>query len=75
MQLRILKVDLTETEKQLRRIADALEGILGATDPIRPLYSLDQLPEENDRQRVFYSDDRQEIIDHHLRKLGKKREK
>ena len=72
MAVKIVRVNLVEVEKQLTRIADLLEGILGATDPI-PAHWTD-FPEEKDKQRVFYSDDRAEIIEHHLRKRGKFRE-
>lgn len=54
----------------LERIADALEGILGATDPI-PAQPSD-FPGK-DIERVFYTDDRREIVDHLMRKLGKER--
>jgi hypothetical protein len=60
MNIRIVKLDLTETNKQLERIADLLEGILGATDPI-PAHWTD-FPEDKEKERVMYSSDRDEII-------------
>jgi hypothetical protein len=69
MHIRVVKVDLSRVEAQLERIADILEGVLGATDPLLPHFT--QMPDEKDVVRTFYTDDRQEIIDYHLRKLGK----
>lgn len=69
MNLRILKLDLSETNEQLRRIADALEGILGATDPLHPVTQLGDVPELG--VHVEYTNDAQEIVEHHLRRLGK----
>lgn len=69
MNIRIVRLDLTETNEQLRRIANALEGILGATDPIPA--GIEDFPNEPDRQRVFYTDDMEEIVAHHVTRLGK----
>ena len=69
MNIRILKLDLTETNKQLERIADLLEGMLGSTDPLRTID--DYTIPENEVERIIYSNDRQEIIDHHVQRLGK----
>lgn len=66
MNIRIVKLDLTETNEQLRRIADLLEAMLGATDPLRQWVA----PDEN-VERVFYTNDRQEIIENWMNKLGK----
>lgn len=62
---------LERIEIQLRRIADLLEGVLEATDPIRPLTSLDQLPEERSKVRAFYTDEEGDIVKEQLRRLGK----
>ena len=69
MNIRIVKLDLTETNKQLERIADLLEGMLGSTDPLRTID--DYTFPENEVERIIYSNDRQEIIDHHVQRLGK----
>ena len=71
MNIRIVRVDTSGIEKHLERIADALEGILGATDPIPA--TPDDFPGDRDTERVFYNDDGQEIIDYHLQRLGKLR--
>ena len=71
MNIRIIKVDLSETNEQLKRIADLLEGILAATNPIPS--SINDFPEERDKQRVFYPDDKQEIVDYYLDSIGKLR--
>jgi hypothetical protein len=60
MNIRIVRVDLSDTNKQLERIADLLEGILGATDPANSYF--DRLPVEDDVERVLYTNERDEII-------------
>lgn len=68
--------DISETQfigYQLERIADLLEGLLESTNPLNQAKFSD-FPEEKSKQRVFYTDDREEIIDHHLHRLGKRRE-
>lgn len=66
MNVRIVKVDLSGVERQLERIADLLEGILGATDPIKQYDMLD-----DNAERAFYTNDAEEIIRHKLHRLGK----
>ena len=66
-----MRVDLSGVERQLERIAEALEGILGATDPIPA--SMGDFPGDSDVQRVFYTNETQEIVDYHLGRLGKLR--
>ena len=60
---------MTRIETQLTRIADLLEGILGATDPVNHA-TLADFPGD-DIERVMYNDDRKEIVEWHLRRMGK----
>jgi len=69
MNIRLVKLDLTETNEQLRRIANLLEGILGATNQL-PLQMSD-FPEEEAKERLFYTSNDEEIIAHKLKLLGK----
>ena len=69
MHIRVVKVDLSRVEQQLERIADLLEGMLGSTDPLHTID--DYTIPENEVERIIYSNDRQEIIDHHVQRLGK----
>lgn len=59
--------DLHEIAFQLARIADMMEGLRESTNP------LDQWAEPDDESvvRAFYTDERQEIIDDQLQKMGK----
>jgi hypothetical protein len=67
--IKILKTELAGVEKQLERIADLLEGILGATDPIPA--NMQDFPEDSDTERVFYTDERREIVEYHVNRLGR----
>lgn len=69
MHIKVVRLDLTETNVQLKRIADLLEGILGATEPHE--LHLSDLPELDEAQRLFYTNDAEEIITHKLARLGK----
>lgn len=76
MSMKWLDDDVTELQYigyQLERIASLLEGLLESTSPLNQA-SFSDFPEESDKQRIFYTNDTQEIIDHHLRRMGKRRE-
>lgn len=76
MPMKWLGNNVTELEYvgyQLERIASVLEGLLESTNPLNQA-SFSDFPEDLDKKRVFYTDDRQEIVDHHLHRLGKRRE-
>lgn len=66
-----LEIQIEGIAYQLKRIGDILEGVLESTDPVRPVFSLDQLPEERDKERAFYTDERKDIIKEQLARLGK----
>lgn len=68
MNIRIVRLDISETNRQLERIADLLEAILASTNPIPA--QLSDFPGEEEAM-VFYSDDREEIIQTTLNRLGK----
>jgi hypothetical protein len=51
------------------RIADTLDILAEISNPIRPLEQA--LPGEENRIRAFYTNERQEIIDEHIRRMGR----
>ena len=52
----------------LERIANALEGLLESTNPIR---GQDMTPIDDSVKRVFYSDEVQDMVQFHLKRMGK----
>lgn len=62
---------LLRAVQALERIADALEGLLESTNPIKQWTSLDQIPEEAQKERVFFPDEGKDIVREQLRRMGK----
>lgn len=67
MQLKVVKLDLSSVSLQLERIADALEGILAASNPLPP----DVVIEDDPAKTVSYGNENLDIIREHLSRLGK----
>jgi hypothetical protein len=65
MKLRVITVDLAGVEQQLARIADALEGLLKASDPLPP----DLEVEDDPNKTVFYSDETEDLIRERMARL------
>ena len=64
-----LITQITECAFQLGRIADFLEGINRATNPVEQWTGM---PDEDNTERVFYSNEDKDIVDYHVQRLGKR---
>jgi hypothetical protein len=70
VRLHVHKANLSEVEKQLTRIADLLEGLLNASN--QQSLPLDAFPEDK-TERVTYHNDKDEIVEYHVQRLGRNR--
>jgi hypothetical protein len=70
VKVRVIKADLSGVELQLSRIADLLEGILRATDPLQKWEGYAPM-EDEPVNRVFVNNEDEEIVQTHLRRLGR----
>lgn len=65
--LRETNRELKEIAFQLARIADMMEGLRESTNPLNQWAE----PDDDSVPRVSYSNEEQEIVAHHLRRMGK----
>lgn len=67
MKVVVHKVDNGELVDQLRRIADLLENLIYTTNSPQQMFETD----DNPANRLFYSNEMDEIVEHKLNQMGR----
>jgi len=55
----------------LERIGEALERLLESTNPLNEWKRVDDIPEEAQKERAFYTNEDKDIVNERLRRMGR----